>query len=568
MTIRIFLHSDISAAVKLWNESNANGDFCYKPLSEQKFEAIFFENLHYSQEYMLAAIDAQEKLIGFISGVIKREYLREEDFTNTPGYITMVIVQPGSRNQGVGASLVHALEARFQAIGKQDVRITYRNPVMLSWIVPNSPGHDHNNAAGVDMESVAYLMFQKLEYKTQAVELGMYRKLKKFSPIEKYNIKIENLSKIGIQVELYDAKKHVGFDVLFDNLHGEVWRKSISDNLALAQSLPIIVASDHGKIVGFAGPIDQQESGRGWFNGIATHSQYEGKGIAFVMFTRLMEEFQKIGAEFSTLFTDDANPAYYLYKSTGFEIVKKWAVMNKELNKMVDQKHIIMAIGAHIGDMELTCGGVLASHSLRGDQIITVALTAGEKGNPTDMSVEDYRKQKVQEAQAFALALGGESVVLNNPDGLLKYDEHTTWAVCDLIRKYKPDVIITHWKESVHKDHFNTSKIVSDARYYAGNVGFKRILPAHACPNLYFTENWEDSLDFKPYLYVDISEGYDLWYCEVKKHWFVTHSTDYRYLEYYDALSICRGCESGKPRAQAFMVRELRDKSIKNFITD
>jgi LmbE family N-acetylglucosaminyl deacetylase len=236
--------------------------------------------------------------------------------------------------------------------------------------------------------------------------------------------------------------------------------------------------------------------------------------------------------------------------------------------EMSDNKRTIMAIGAHIGDMELTCGGVLASQALKGDKIVTVALTAGEKGNPPSMSVEDYRIQKVEEAANFAHALGGESVVLDNPDGLLKHDEETTWAVCDIIRRYKPDVIITHWKESVHKDHSNTYKIVSDARYYAANAGFIRDLPAHPCPNMYFAENWEDSRDFNPYLYVDISSGYELWYREVKKHWFVTHSTDYRYLEYYDALSICRGCEARMPRAQAFMVREFRDRVIKKYITD
>ncbi len=52
-----------------------------------------------------------------------------------------------------------------------------------------------------------------------------------------------------------------------------------------------------------------------------------------------------------------------------------------------------MAIGAHIGDMELTAGGVLASMSLEGHKIITVALTSGEKGNPKDMDVKTYRKQ-------------------------------------------------------------------------------------------------------------------------------------------------------------------------------
>lgn len=229
---------------------------------------------------------------------------------------------------------------------------------------------------------------------------------------------------------------------------------------------------------------------------------------------------------------------------------------------------VIMAIGAHIGDMELTCGGVLASHAVRGDTIITVALTAGEKGNPPTMDVAEYRRQKVAEAEGFAKALGGEAVVLDAPDGLLRYDEETAWHVCDLIRRYRPDALITHWRESVHKDHANTSRIVSDARYYAGNAGFARSLPAHPCPKLYFAENWEDARDFHPYLYVDISDGYELWRKEVAKHWFVTHSADYRYLEYYDALSICRGCESGFPRAQAFMVRDQFARAKCGALTD
>ena len=228
----------------------------------------------------------------------------------------------------------------------------------------------------------------------------------------------------------------------------------------------------------------------------------------------------------------------------------------------------ILAIGGHVGDMELTCGGVLASHAARGGRIVTVAMTAGEKGNPPSMTVKDYREQKVNEAKAFAEALGGEAIVLDSPDGLLEYTQENVWAICDIIRAHRPDVIITHWRESIHKDHAMTSRLASEARYFAGNAGFERELPAHACPQFYFAENWEDAKDFKPYVYVDISEGYELWRREVAKHWFVTHSADFRYLEYYDALSICRGCESGYPRAQAFMVRELRDRVQRSSITD
>ena len=59
-----------------------------------------------------------------------------------------------------------------------------------------------------------------------------------------------------------------------------------------------------------------------------------------------------------------------------------------------DGKKVIMAIGGHIGDAELTCGGVLATASLRGEKIVTVAMTGGERGNPPHMSGSCRRRTR------------------------------------------------------------------------------------------------------------------------------------------------------------------------------
>ena len=113
----------------------------------------------------------------------------------------------------------------------------------------------------------------------------------------------------------------------------------------------------------------------------------------------------------------------------------------------------IMAIGAHVGDMELTCGAYLASEYLKGNKIITVALTAGERGNPPHMSVSEYRKQKVQEAREFASSLGGESIVLDYMDGEVPDNEEIRFEIANLMRKYNVDICLTHFKNSMHKDH-------------------------------------------------------------------------------------------------------------------
>ncbi|MDO5399654.1 MAG: PIG-L family deacetylase [Eubacteriales bacterium] len=213
----------------------------------------------------------------------------------------------------------------------------------------------------------------------------------------------------------------------------------------------------------------------------------------------------------------------------------------------------ILAIGGHIGDMELTCGGVLATCAAAGGHIATLALTGGEKGNPPDQTPEQYRVQKVQEAERFAQMLGGAAYVLPYADGLLPDDDTVRFQVCDIIRREKPDLIVTHHGKSMHKDHAACHRIVKDAWFYAAIGGFRRELPPHF-GQLRFAENWEDAQDFRPYQYLEVSqEGFRLWQEAVQTHWFVTGSKSFPYFEYYSHLKRLRGIEARKTYAEAFM---------------
>ena len=79
----------------------------------------------------------------------------------------------------------------------------------------------------------------------------------------------------------------------------------------------------------------------------------------------------------------------------------------------------IMAVGAHTGDAQLTCGMLLAKHAMNGDRVVIVDLTAGERGTPQGWTVHDFRDYNVECAGKFAKKLGGVSVVLDTPDGEL-----------------------------------------------------------------------------------------------------------------------------------------------------
>lgn len=224
---------------------------------------------------------------------------------------------------------------------------------------------------------------------------------------------------------------------------------------------------------------------------------------------------------------------------------------------MAKQKMHIMAIGAHVGDMELTCGMLLAKHALNGDRITTVSLTAGERGAPAQYSVSEFRAMQVASAEKFARKLGGDAVVFDYRDGELPEDDKIKFEVCDLIRERKPDLIITHWKNSMHKDHATCHRVVTDGHFFAALATMQRDLAPHWAKGPLYTQNWEDSESFSPYIYIDVEDGFDLWKEAVQYLWLSTHSS-FQYLDYYDALTRANGILIDRKRAEAFGV--CRDK--------
>jgi len=222
-----------------------------------------------------------------------------------------------------------------------------------------------------------------------------------------------------------------------------------------------------------------------------------------------------------------------------------------------------LAIGAHCGDMEVTCAAVLAKQQQLGDRIVFLHLTLGEGGNPK-MSPEEYGAQKRREAAAAANAIGAEVLFGPYKDGELPNDEPTRRYVADVIRQVQPTHIITHWHTSIHKDHANTHQIVMDAILLASLEGVKTDHPRHrGITAIYFTENWEDPENFKPYLYVDVTDELALWKECVTQYQFIKGGiSSFPYLEYYEALARVRGAEAGTTFAVAFDVDPFEKKRI------
>lgn len=231
----------------------------------------------------------------------------------------------------------------------------------------------------------------------------------------------------------------------------------------------------------------------------------------------------------------------------------------------------VMAVGAHIIDAELMCGKTLAKHSLMGDKITTVAITAGEGAyQSTPFSKEEFKKINLEGGKKFAETLGGNFICMNYEDGHNTENDKIYNDMAEIIRREKPDIILTHWEGSIHEDHVLAPKIVRNGARRAV-VSPSEFYDTHWVNKIYYAENWEDMEGFVPHTYIDVSEGYELWYKAIQNIYLVTNCKGFDYLGYYDTLSRLRGILAAKTipgctRAECFAIAEIERYMPKNVV--
>jgi LmbE family N-acetylglucosaminyl deacetylase len=213
----------------------------------------------------------------------------------------------------------------------------------------------------------------------------------------------------------------------------------------------------------------------------------------------------------------------------------------------------VLAVGGHIGDMDLTAGPTLAKVTGEGGRAIIVALTYGERGHPK-LSPAEYKEQKVAEGRSFAEQIGAEFHVFDYSDGFLPNDDEAASQLATLIRQTKPDTLIAHWKHSIHRDHEHASAIAERARFLA-SLPIDHELPRHGIKQFLYAENWEDAEGYVPNVSVPIpEEAFDRWRSAISGQAFARGETyGFRYIDYYTALMTMRGCLAGHLRAAGFL---------------
>lgn len=123
----------------------------------------------------------------------------------------------------------------------------------------------------------------------------------------------------------------------------------------------------------------------------------------------------------------------------------------------------IIAFGAHPDDVEIGIGGTLIKHAAMGYKCGIVDLTAGEMGS--NGTPEVRRGEALKAAEIMGMAVRD---CLALPDARLTVEEATLRPLIELIRRYRPQVVLGPYHKDRHPDHLRASQLVREAAHLAG----------------------------------------------------------------------------------------------------
>lgn len=123
----------------------------------------------------------------------------------------------------------------------------------------------------------------------------------------------------------------------------------------------------------------------------------------------------------------------------------------------------ILVLAVHPDDAELGCSGTIARHIAMGKKVGIVDFTRGELGTRGTAETRD------EEAADSAKILGLHAREnLRFKDAFFKNDEEHQLDVIRMIRKYRPEIVLSNALRDRHPDHARAGDLANDACFLSG----------------------------------------------------------------------------------------------------
>ena len=208
----------------------------------------------------------------------------------------------------------------------------------------------------------------------------------------------------------------------------------------------------------------------------------------------------------------------------------------------------ILAVGAHLDDIEIACGGTLAKEIENGHDVKVLIMS---KSGYTNINGQIQRSDElaVEEGTKALNTLGIQNIeILDFPTKDIPWRSDVVNAIDVCINDYDPDIIFTHHPFDTHQAHAGVSNATIAAARRRNTVFFYEPI----------SPSGRSYVAFKPQLYVDITSTIDKKVASLREH-----KSEYNkfggedWVQGVHARSGFRGYEIGQKYAEAFEVLRI-----------
>lgn len=159
----------------------------------------------------------------------------------------------------------------------------------------------------------------------------------------------------------------------------------------------------------------------------------------------------------------------------------------------------ILIIGAHPDDCDIKAGGSAVRWRNKGHDVWFVSVANGCLGHQNQAGPGLATRRK-KEAERAGATIGVEYLVMDVPDGEVVPSVELRLEIIRLIRRVRPDIVLSHRLNDYHPDHRATAQLVLDSAYmltvpgYAADTPFLSRAPVFG----YLADAFEQPVPFRP----------------------------------------------------------------------
>jgi len=168
-----------------------------------------------------------------------------------------------------------------------------------------------------------------------------------------------------------------------------------------------------------------------------------------------------------------------------------------------DKKSIVdvLAFAPHPDDAEMGCAGLLVSLKSAGYSTGIIDLTRGELSSNGDLRTREKETEKASDILRLDIREN-----LEMQDGNIEVTIQNKLKVIQVLRKYKPRMLICPYEKDRHPDHENSSRLIKESIFLSGLSKFKTDEESYR-PDIVL--NYMLHFEFNPSFIADVSDCFD-----------------------------------------------------------